>query len=414
MKARVLWAALALALLGFSLSTGAALFYRMLFALFAVPVLGFLVSVVAARRIEGGVRRITPYLQVGQEVEEQVTLQNVHWWPKLLIEVQHDTRPFGRTGRVVTLWPFGAAEWTDSKHCERRGVYSFGQLEITSRDPFGLFSRTMRLGHPQSALIYPATVELPGFFVPAGRGWTEGVVRGRTFTPSPLAAGVRDYTSGDSVSRIHWPATARTGKLMVKDFEREPSGPADAVWVVLDLDERVQAGEGAESTVEYAVTVAASVARRFLDTGRTVGAVMVGQERRVVTPNTGFAQLGRILQELALIEPGVSGTVNDAAVEAQSELSPGASVVLISCAPVEAIGSAALVIETAGAGVVPVVIEAASFQGSPPARGEQYKLPGTDLSAYVLHKGDEIEKRLDYRAFGPSPAAALPELLTRP
>ena len=413
MKVRILWASLGLVLLLLALATGSALFYRLLFGLVAVPILGFFASVLAARRIEGGVRRLTPFLQVGDSLEERITLRNAHWWPKLLLEVQHDTRPFGRIGRIATLWPFGTATWTTSKHVERRGVYNFGELQITSRDPFGLFGRTMRLGHQQTALIYPAVVELPGFFVPSGRGWTEGVALGRTFMPSPLAFGVREYSAGDGMSRIHWPATAHTGRLMTKEFEREPSGPADAVWVVLDLDERVQAGEGPESTVEYGVTIAASIARRFLDRGRTVGAVLVGQERHVIKPGTGFSQVGRILQALALIEPGRLGSITEAASTVQFELTPGTSVVLITAASVDAAGAAAITLQTAGAAVVPILIEASSFAGNLPASGEQYRLPGADLSAYVIHMGDEIEKRLDYRALGHSLASPLPEMVAR-
>ncbi len=362
--------------------------------------LGYLASVLAARRIEGGVRRLTPILQVGDTIEERITLRNAHWWPKLLLEVQHDTRPFGRAGRITTLWPFGSATWTTTKRAERRGVYHFGELEITSRDPFGLFGRTMRLSHPQSALIYPAAPPLPGFHVPSGRGWTEGAALGRTFTPSPIAFGVREYGSGDSMSRIHWPATAHSGRLMVKEFEREPSGPADAVWVALDLDEGVQEGSGAESTVEYGVTIAASIARRFLDAGRTVGAVAVGEERVVIKSASGVFQFGRIMQALALVEAGRAGTIVDAALAVRQELAAGASVVLITPAPVATVSAAARMLQGAGAAVVPVLLDGGSFGGGQPLRGDQPWLPGTDLASYVVRLGDEIENRLDYRALG--------------
>ena len=95
------------------------------------------------------------------------------------------------------------------------------------------------------------------------------------------------------------------------------------------------------------------------------------------------------------------------------ELTPGASVVLITAASVDAAGAAAITLQTAGAAVVPILIEASSFAGNLPARGEQYRLPGADLSAYVIHMGDEIEKRLDYRALGHSLASPLPEMVAR-
>ena len=409
MNARVLWTTVAVLLLLLALSTGGALYYRLFLGLLAVPALGFLSSVVAARRIEGGVQRLTSYLQVGDSVEERIVLRNTHWWPKLLLEVQHDTHPFGRPGRIATLWPYGSTVWTSSSHCERRGMYQFGELEITSRDPFGLFSRTMRLGRPQTALIYPATVDLSGFFLLSGRGWTEGIIRGRTFTPSPIASSVREYSSRDAVSRVHWPATAHTGRLMVKEFDREPSGPADAVWVVLDLNERVQEGEGTESTVEYGVTTAASVAKRFLDSGRSVGAVLSGREQLIIPAASGIAQLGRIFQALALIEPGSAGDVQQVSDAAKNELSSGASIVLITAAPPAAVSSAVEMLRATGAAVVPVLLDAPSFKEGQRRRGASTMGSG-GFDAYVIRRGDEIDQRLDYHSAPPGLAIPVQEL----
>jgi uncharacterized protein (DUF58 family) len=399
-RARVVWALAAAVLLVLAFSSESATLYRLLFGLLAVPLLGYVGSVFSARRLFGEVRRMTPFLQVGETVEEQITLRNLHWFPKLLLESEHTTSPFGTSGRVLTLWPYSMRRWVTTKHCERRGLYTYGELKVTSRDPLGLFNRTLRVGKKQEALIYPATVDLSGFFVPAGHGWTEGMVRGRTSTPSPTAASVREYVPGDAVSHVHWRATARAGKLMVKEFEREPSGPADAVWVLLDLDSRVQVGEGTESTVEYAVHIAASVAKRFLDAGRTVGLAMNADTQTLIRPAQGMAQIGQILQSLALVEPGMAGTLVDTARTTASELTSGASVVAISAAPTSEMAVSAAILQGAGAGVVPVLIEASSFANVPPARGENYRLPGTTLDAYVIHKGDEIQRRLDYRLHG--------------
>ncbi len=400
MRARFYWTALVGASLLIALVSASPILYTLLFALLAVPLVGYGASVLSARRLVGEVKRLSPFLQVGDTIQEAITLKNLHWFPKLLLEAEHQTTPFGTNGRVMTLWPYSSASWISTKHCERRGLYRFGKLRVTSRDPLGLFNRTLEIGEEQVALIFPATVDLPGFFVPAGHGWTEGLVRGRTFTPSPIAAAVREYVPGDSVAQVHWPATAHMGKLMVKELEREPSGPADAVWVLVDLDDRVQGGEGTESSVEYSVTIAGSVAKRFLDAGRTVGLVVNGEEQTIVRPGTGLEQVARVLQTLALAEPGRLSTVLGAANMTAAELTRGASVVIVSSASPSDVASAGRVLEASGAGVVPIIVEASSFEGAPPARGESYRLPGTTFDAYVVHAGDEIEQRLDYRVHG--------------
>ena len=83
-----------------------------------------------------------------------------------------------------------------------------------------------------------------------------------------------------------------------------------------------------------------------------------------------------------------------------AELTRGASVVIVSSATPADVAAAAHLLEASGAGVVPIIVEASSFEGAPPARGGSYRLPGTAFDAYVVHAGDEIEQRLDYRVHG--------------
>lgn len=392
----------------FALATGSVTVQRLLLALLAVPLFGYVSSVLAARKLEGGVRRITPFLQVGETLVEELHLRSLHWWPKLLLEADHRTTPFGSSGKVVTLWPYQTATWTVEKHCERRGVYEYGEIEVIARDPLGLFTRSVGLGKRETALVYPATFDLPGFFVPAGQGFTEGANEGRTFMPSPVAGGIREYVPGDSMGHIHWPATARARKLMVKLFDREPSGPFDAVWVLLDLHSDVQAGSGTESTVEYGVTVAASIIKRFIDGGMPVGLTVAGEEQLTFKPASGVTQLGRTLEALALIQPGRAASLTEMAAATAEEIASGSSVVIVSPSPLDLVSAAATKLQAAGAGVVPVLLDPASFEDG--ARAErpdgigEIRVPGAAIEAYVVHRGDEIPQRLDHRLHG-SPGA---------
>jgi uncharacterized protein (DUF58 family) len=108
---------------------------------------------------------------------------------------------------------------------------------------------------------------------------------------------VRQYAFGDSYNRIHWPSTARTRELMVKLFEMDP---ASDVWIVMDLEARCQAGSGDESTEEYAVTLAASIASHLSHTSRSVGLMAFGQTLQLVPPERGLGQYVRILESLAM------------------------------------------------------------------------------------------------------------------
>src|SRR4030042_3015017 len=76
--------------------------------------------------------------------------------------------------------------------------------------------------------------------VPSPPGLLPGgeALRRRTHQVTPNAAGVREYSTGGPLNRIHERSTARRGRLIVKEFELDPL--AD-VWIFLDAAEYVQA-----------------------------------------------------------------------------------------------------------------------------------------------------------------------------
>jgi uncharacterized protein (DUF58 family) len=85
---------------------------------------------------------------------------------------------------------------------------------------------------------------------------------------------------------------------MSKEFERDPTSD---VWIVLDLEQRVQRGQGRDSTEEWAVMVAASLANHFLAQGRAVGMVAHGTDRCFLHSDRGTRQLIKALEELAVV-----------------------------------------------------------------------------------------------------------------
>jgi uncharacterized protein (DUF58 family) len=76
------------------------------------------------------------------------------------------------------------------------------------------------------------------------------------------------------------------------------------MWLVLDLDESVQAGEGAESSLEKMIMAAATLASSLLERRVPVGLVLEANGSRIVPPQTSRGDLWTILHALALVEPG--------------------------------------------------------------------------------------------------------------
>ena len=75
---------------------------------------------------------------------------------------------------------------------------------------------------------------------------------------------IREYRDGDDLRRIHWPATARTGDLMVRQEDRPARRRA---MILLDPRAGAHQGHGAASSFEWAVSAAASVVTHLAGLG---------------------------------------------------------------------------------------------------------------------------------------------------
>ena len=284
---------------GLATLSGQSVLYHLTDVLVATVLICALMSWFSVRgiRLERSLR--ADRAEVGGTVGQRLELRSVLPIPRAWLEiVDGGTLPGAHPGRVVDLGLGGRRVWTSETQCRRRGLFQLGPAWVSGSDPFGLFNVVRRIGPVRTVLVYPRTVDLEGFTMSAGQFLGGDRRRSGWHQTSPFVAGVRDYAPGDPVRHVHWRSTARAGRLMVKEFDSEPV--AD-IWIFLDLQGAVQRGFEDESTEEYGVTVAASVAKHFLGLGRSVGFVGLGAERVVVQPDRGARQLTKLLEQLAVV-----------------------------------------------------------------------------------------------------------------
>lgn len=255
--------------------------------------------------------------QVGQSMRETLAIRNASRLGKLWVELlDRSTLPGHDPGRVVSVPGRAAVEWDAQTICVRRGRFHLGPIEVRSGDPLGIFSNRLEFPDSPEVIVYPAVVDLREAGIPEGALSGGSALERRTPHVTSNVAGVRDYAAGDAFNRISWSATARLGRLMVKEFDLDPT--AD-VWVVLDLqrdahalatrpvnwspDDRGNwpAEAWLDSTEEYAVTVAASLAQRFLREGRNVGLIASGAHLETIPAERSDRQLVKILESLAVV-----------------------------------------------------------------------------------------------------------------
>lgn len=166
----------------------------------------------------------------------------------------------------------------------KRGVYSLGPARLETTDPLGLFNFSANLPVSSEVVVHPEPIIARDYAI-GGEG-TYGLRErdGKTRRGEGMDFhGVREYRYGDALRRVHWPTTARTGKLAVVEFERAYQ---QDIVVGLDLAAGSDYGTGRDTTLEYAVKVAATLVRRTLAAGG--GVTLITQyDRAVVKPREG-------------------------------------------------------------------------------------------------------------------------------
>jgi len=375
--------------------------------------------------------------QVGKALEETITVRNRGPLTKLWVEVQdHSTLPGHRPSQVITsLGPGRRRTWRVQTWCQQRGRFTLGPSTLTSGDPFGIFHVQRELSGVTNIVVYPATLDLPYFPSLVGEYPGGDAMRRRTHHVTTNVAGVREYAPGDSFSRIHWPSTARTGRLVVKEFELDPT--AD-IWVFLDMDRDVHVSapwtrefftersgpallwerrpelELPPSTEEYAVTVAATLARHFLRQGRAVGLAAYAQTREVLQADRGDRQLSKILETLAVMSAGGWVPLAQALLAEGTALGRGVAIVAVTSDPSTDWVAALRQLQRRGIRTLAVLIAADTFGMAPSPQRALAELEASGIPSYLVQRGADLAAVLSQYGPGPRPMwACRPRLATR-
>lgn len=153
--------------------------------------------------------------------------------------------------------------------CLKRGVFITENVTLVSGDLLNFRVVSVPVSVNAHLMVYPEIVDFEELFTPVNLLQSDRIVN-RWIVDDPfMVSGAREYTPGDALNRVHWPASARTGKLMVKknDFTSQRS-----LTVLLNMQSQLYeyADTINKKMVELGIKVAATLFDRSLKEGTPV------------------------------------------------------------------------------------------------------------------------------------------------
>ena len=297
----VLWAALAAALL----LLGGLVAPLILFFSFSVAALAAATVVGAPFRPRVSLTRLLPPpVSAGDTLTYRVRVENTGRRTVRHVAIEErnlpsELRAVGEPPLIDALAPGERTEVTLHLQCTTRGVYELASLQAASLFPSALVKWPRRSVGRDRVLVYPRFTPLESLEVPHGRNYQPGgIAVASQVGESTEFFGTRDWHDGDRTRDIHWPSYARTGRLVVKEFQEEFFV---RLALVLDVQSR---SVKEDALLEKALSLAAGMADVLARQEYIIDLFAAGPQVFHFQAGRALAHFEHILEILAAMESG--------------------------------------------------------------------------------------------------------------
>ena len=313
-----------------AVSTGNNLLYMVLASLMATMVL----SGVASRLSIGNVSvalRFPDHIFAGDPTHLEVTLNNEkRLMPSFSLTVAATNQPNRKALKKakktpgvneqslgdIAFFPILPAKTKAkirvTRTFDKRGVYPVRGFMVRTRFPFGFVERRRFVEASGEVVVYPRPQALDDSYhlLPLTHGQMESELKG---TGSDLYA-IRKYVPSDHPRYVDWKATAKTTRLMVREFTRDDDWRVTIALDAFDMGQpvslpssEVEAGKekplSFNDKFEHAVTFAASLLTHFLDEGAEVRMILNDFDSDFGRDNDHRYEMLRQLAKIAPLTP---------------------------------------------------------------------------------------------------------------
>ena len=380
-----------------ALATGFGLFFRLAYIIIIISLVSLISVYLNIRKIEISIDRRNHLLSVGEQIDKRISVRNLSVIPKtLILATDITTIPEYTSSFALGLPTKGYRSWRSTDYARQRGVFEMGPIEISTTDLLGIYRATTRHGEIDKIMVYPKIHDLRNFHIGTSQITNEGTSRKKSNILSPHASSVREYAYGDSLSRVHWKTTARTDRLMSKEFD---VGSSNEVVILNDLDKSVQCGRLDDSTDELSISVTASLTKSYTDSHTPVGFLSHGNDRYYITPGIGSSHFDRTMQTLAVAKPGNGKKLQQVITEERNIWFNHSSIIIITPSSEKEWVTALSELSQFNTSITVIMVNAKSFGGKHELGPILSALDNIGISPYVINKNDELNESLSRSFF---------------
>lgn len=298
--------------------------------------------------------------------------------------------PFFR--EIITLGSRAKQTLRYSLNARRRGFYQIGPLLLETGDLLGIYRSISSQFKSDYLIVYPKILPIAQLGLPTHSPQVVLQTTVPLFQDSTRIIGVRDYVPGDNPRHIHWPVTAATRQLLVKQFQTAIARD-NAIFLNLELSDYGRPGQAAVA-IELAIVVAASLAHHMIVFEQLpVGLITSGfdplsksQKSFRLNPEKGRGHLMQILEVLARVEGSDDTVFLNRLRQEAVHLSWGTTIIIITSTQSEELLNTALLLKRSGFQVTLILVQPAAYSYPIMKRTE-----GLGISIFKIKREKDIE-----------------------
>lgn len=222
-------------LVTFVLLVGGTVPYFLFYILLLIYLIPFIHCLICYIFLDGIVEIPQGSLYTGDSITVKYKVINRSIFPITHLEIENDFSKnlTGKASDKVTMSIGKKESYQGSEDIvlKRRGFYQMGDINVTIKDAFGIFSLKKKISSTTFLLVYPEVVELSTFKTSASQQTGELLINDISFVDRSRINSLREYLEGDNIKSIHWKLTARKDKPIVKEYENRGD---TQVYIFLD------------------------------------------------------------------------------------------------------------------------------------------------------------------------------------